>query len=109
MFKIGEAQMKKALVTVFTLLIAMMMLGCTAGPNQLVDSPDTSGDVAGFWLGLWHGFIALFTFILSLFSDSIHMYEVHNNGNWYNLGFLFGVMMFFGGGGGGAGRRSKCF
>ena len=99
--------MKKAFF--IAVVIVVMMMGCTAGPNQLVDSPDKSGDIAGFWLGLWHGFIALFTFIISLFSDSVRMYEVHNNGNWYNLGFLLGIMMFFGGGGGGAGRRSKCF
>jgi hypothetical protein len=32
---------------------------------------------------------------------------VHNNGNWYNLGFLLGVVIIFGGGGGGACRRSQ--
>jgi hypothetical protein len=65
-------------------------------------------NTAGFWKGLWHGFIALFTFVFSLFSDNINVYEVHNNGGWYNFGFILGVMMFFGGGSGGACRRSKC-
>ncbi|MFC2088797.1 hypothetical protein ACFLSX_04280, partial [Calditrichota bacterium] len=57
--------------------------------------------------GLWHGFISLFSFIASLFYDNVSIYEVHNNGNWYNLGFILGIMCFFGGSGGGAGRRSK--
>jgi len=30
------------------------------------------------------------------------MYEVHNNGNWYNFGFLLGMAATWGGGGGGA-------
>jgi len=39
------------------------------------------GSVAGFWLGLWHGLIAPITFVISLFSDNVNFYEVHNNGN----------------------------
>jgi len=98
--------MKRSLILGMILIIAVIS-GCAPGPNQLVNAPDPSGNVAGFWQGLWHGFIALFTFLISLFSDKVRMYEVHNNGNWYNLGFLLGVMIFFGGGGSGA-RRSGC-
>ena len=92
---------------ILALLIIMLFLiaGCTPGPNELTGSTGKSGQTAGFLSGLWHGFISLFTFILSLFSDKIRMYEVHNNGNWYNFGYLLGVMSFFGGSGGGAGRR----
>ncbi|UCG53846.1 MAG: hypothetical protein JSW58_15830 [Candidatus Latescibacterota bacterium] len=89
-------------------LTLVMMIGCTAGPNQLVDSPNDAGRVAGFWHGLWHGFIVLFTFVISLFSDNVRIYEVHNSGNWYNLGFLLGVMIFFGGGCGGASKKTRC-
>jgi len=36
------------------------------------------------------------------------MYEVNNAGNWYNLGFLIGVMIVFGGGSGrGCARKKK--
>lgn len=92
---------------VAVILVAVTFAGCTAGPNPAVGTPDTGGDVAGFWLGLWHGFIVLFTFIASLFRDSVHVYDVHNSGHLYDLGFVFGVMMFFGGGGGGACSRSR--
>jgi hypothetical protein len=47
------------------------------------------------------------TFIVSLFSDVAHVYEVHNNGGWYNFGFLLGVSIIFGGSGGGAARRRE--
>jgi hypothetical protein len=66
---------------------------------------DEEGRVAGFWLGLWHGIIAPVTFVISLFSDKVHVYEVHNNGNWYTFGFLLGLAIVLGGGGGAAARK----
>ncbi len=98
---------KKTLSAATLVLLGLMTAGCAPGTNNLVDTPDAEGDVAGFWLGLWHGFIVLFTFIVSLFSDGVQVYEVHNTGGWYDFGFLLGLMMFFGGGGGEACRRSR--
>jgi hypothetical protein len=51
------------------------------------------------------GFIAPFVFVASLFKSNLNIYEVHNNGAWYNFGFLFGLACFFGGGGNQAARR----
>lgn len=99
--------MKKVLMLAAVTLALVIMMGCAPGPNQLVNSPDEEGEVAGFWKGLWHGIIAPITFIVSLFSDNVHPYEVHNSGNWYNLGFLLGMVIIFGGGGGGACSRSQ--
>jgi hypothetical protein len=99
--------MKKALVLVVATLAVVALVGCAPSPNQLVNTPDEAGKVAGFWAGLWHGIIAPITFIMSLFSDNVDVYEVHNNGNWYNFGFLIGMMIIFGGGGGGASRSSR--
>jgi hypothetical protein len=104
----GFSAVKKPLILLAAALVLVALAGCAAGPNQLVGSPDQNGRVAGFWHGLWHGFIVLFTFVVSLFSDNVRIYEVHNNGNWYNFGFVLGMMIFFGAGGGGASRRSKC-
>lgn len=99
---------QRAILLVPIVLILAMMTGCTAGPNQLAGSPDENGRVAGFWHGLWHGFTVLFTFIISLFTDKVRIYDVHNSGGWYNFGFLLGVMIFFGGGSSEAGRRTRC-
>jgi hypothetical protein len=82
-----------ALVGLVTLLTAC------AGPNTALNIASPSGDVSGFWSGLIHGIIAPITFIISLFDDNIRMYEVHNNGNWYDLGFVLGAGILFGGGG----------
>jgi hypothetical protein len=44
--------------------------------------------VAGFWLGLWQGFIAPFVFVVSRFKSNLSVYEVHNDGAWYNFVYL---------------------
>jgi hypothetical protein len=69
-------------------------------PNALVDTANQEGNTAGFWQGLWHGFISPVTLVMSLFNKNVGFYEAHNNGAWYNFGFLLGTMMIFGGGGG---------
>jgi hypothetical protein len=99
--------MKRVFVPVAATLVLAMVMGCAPGPNRLVDSPDEDGKVAGFWKGLWHGIIAPVTFIVSLFTNKVHLYEVHNSGNWYNLGFLLGMVIILGCGSGGACKRSR--
>jgi len=56
-------------------------------------------DIYGFWGGLWHGIIAPFSFIVSLFDEDVAMYAKNNNGNWYNFGFVLGAGILFGSGG----------
>lgn len=99
--------MKGKNVLVVLALVLLVLASCAPGPNTLARTPDEEGDVAGFWWGLWHGIIAPITFVISLFSDNVHIYEVHNNGGWYNFGYLLGLMVIFGGGGGGASRRRR--
>jgi len=99
--------MKGMNVLVVLALVLLVLASCAPGPNTLARTPDEEGDVAGFWWGLWHGIIVPITFVISLFSDNVHIYEVHNNGGWYNLGYLLGLMAIFGGGGGGASRRRR--
>lgn len=93
----------------FALLAAavLVLASCAAGPNDVVSA---GADQAGFWLGLWHGIIAPITFLISLFTDGVNVYEVHNNGNWYDFGFVLGLSMAFGGSaksGSAATRRSR--
>jgi len=87
------------------ILIAMMILvvSCFPGTNPHQGIENEFGVNAGFLRGLWHGFIAPFTFIISLFSENINMYEVHNNGGWYDFGFVIGAAIIFSG----SGRASR--
>jgi hypothetical protein len=79
-------------------VLAIAVAGCMPGPNPLKGTPAADGASAGFWLGLWHGLIAPLTFVTSLFKDGTGFYEVHNNGGWYNAGYLFGLTLVLGGG-----------
>jgi len=69
------------------------------GPNPLENSNNPKNKVVGFWQGLWHGLIALVTLVMSLFKEDVGIYEVHNNGAWYNFGFVFSMMIIRGGSG----------
>lgn len=96
--------------TFLTLLLVLVFVlnvvaGCAPSSNQSKGTVDSRGAVAGFWLGVWQGFIAPLVFVASLFKNSLNIYEVHNNGGWYNFGYVFGLACFFGGGGGRAARR----
>jgi hypothetical protein len=95
--------MSKSLRWVLLAVLLMLVLSaCAAGANPAVDVPSAEGELAGFWLGLWQGIIVPITWIISLFSDTVSIYEVHNNGGWYDTGFLLGAGFFLGGSGAGS-------
>lgn len=96
--------MKKLLLIFISLVVILTAVSCAAGPNDLEAVENTQGEVAGFWMGLWHGFISPFAFIISLFNDHVNIYEVHNNGGWYNFGFMIGLTIILGGSGGSGSR-----
>lgn len=98
--------MKSSLIVLlFISLWLIVLAGCVPGPNLFKGTASQHDVVAGFWLGVWHGLIAPFVFVASLFKGNLNIYEVHNNGAWYNFGYLFGLACFFGGGGSQAARR----
>lgn len=105
--------MKKVLVSVFCATLLFISTGCgpnsdveleiprqtielnTPGPNPLVDEARENDTVAGLGQGLWHGLIAPLTLVISFFNEEVQMYEVHNNGEEYNVGYLIGVAIIF--------------
>jgi len=92
--------------TVAVLALVVVLAGCAAAANPVVNPPGQH--VAGFWPGLWQGLICPFTLIISWFSDRVGVYDVHNNGGWYDFGFVLGASLIFGGGPGSrAARRSN--
>lgn len=103
--------MKKLLVSILIVLFLLTACGpnsdlevttpqttirlSTPGPNPELNQPDEDGQVAGLISGLWHGLIAPVMLIGSFFNPAIQMYEVHNNGIEYNVGYLIGVAFVF--------------
>jgi hypothetical protein len=83
-------------LVVFAVLAMTVLAACAAGANPEVGTPAADGEVAGFWLGIWHGIIAPVTWIISLFDSDVSFYEVHNNGNWYDVGFALGAGLWIG-------------
>jgi hypothetical protein len=76
---------------------ALLLAACATQPPPEVASPP------GFLSGLLHGFLILFSFIASLFTD-YRIYAYPNSGGWYDFGYLLGAMAFLGGSGAGAKR-----
>ena len=72
------------------LFIAMCIFLVSCADVQQVEKC-INGYEYGFWGGLWHGMIAPFSFVGSLFSDDIAFWAVNNNGNWYTFGFFLGI------------------
>ena len=97
---------KKIFLTLVIISLVLIVVSCTAGPNDFVKTPNSEEYLAGFFRGLWHGLILFITFIISLFNDNVAVYEVHNVGALYDLGFLIGVSIAFGGSGS-ASKRSR--
>ena len=79
----------------------------TPGPNPEVGTPAENGNVAGLGTGIFHGLLALITLIISFFNPSVQMYETHNTGPLYNLGFLLGAVLLFALLGFAGGRRGR--
>lgn len=75
----------KFLVSCFLIIT---ISGCADSiPFSIVENVQT----VGFWYGLWHGMIAPFAWLISLFSDSTAIYAIYNNGGWYDFGFILGI------------------
>jgi hypothetical protein len=83
--------------SVAAIAIAVLLAACAPGPNPLAQAAGEHPP-AGFWLGLWHGFIIWVTFVVSLFDHRVSVYEVYNNGWSYDLGFVIGAACLHGGG-----------
>jgi len=92
--------MKTRLPWIPLLLLLVAASACARQPPPVLPDPP------GFFLGLLHGFLMLFSFIGSIFTD-VRIYAFPNSGFGYDLGFLIGASSFLGGGARGIRRRSK--
>ena len=99
--------MKRTASVKFRFVLLLILISCAPGPNISEKTTDKDGEIAGFFTGIWHGLIAPITFIISIFSDNVSFYEVHNNGSWYNFGFVLGAGLFLSGGIFGKGKSKK--
>jgi hypothetical protein len=88
----GVSVKRRNWTVVATIFLGSALLsGCAERIPSAIES-----DGPGFFMGIIHGYFILFSFIGSLFSDSLAVYAVPNNGGWYDFGFALGVGAFSG-------------
>jgi len=75
-----------------SILLIVVFAGCFPGGG-------TSGpaDPAGFFTGVWHGWIAPISLVVGIFNHAVRVYEPFNTGWWYDFGFYIAVISGFGG------------
>ncbi|HWT75895.1 MAG TPA: hypothetical protein VN258_14420 [Mobilitalea sp.] len=79
-------------LAILVFLVSLTLAGCIPG-----DGTYTAEDPAGFFWGIWHGWIAPISLIVGLFNKNIRVYEVMNTGWAYDFGFYIAVISGFGG------------
>jgi hypothetical protein len=83
--------MKNTLKIAVLVGFAAIVTGCAAGGGSYGPS-----DQAGFFSGIWHGWIAPLALIAHIFDGDIRIYETDNDGIWYDVGFYIAVISGFG-------------
>jgi hypothetical protein len=84
---------KKTLVLILVLLVSVILLtGCVPGDQRF-----TNENPAGFFWGIWHGWIAPVSLAIGFFDRDVRIYEPDNTGWFYDLGFYISIIAGFGG------------
>jgi hypothetical protein len=73
-------------------LIAFCLSSCVPG-----DGSRTASDPAGFFWGVWHGWIAPISLVWGFFKPAVRIYEYYNTGWWYDFGYYMAIISGFGG------------
>ncbi len=87
----GTKHQRRICFLVLTTLV-LILAGCAHQPAPV------GADLPGFFSGLLHGFLIVFSFVGSLFMD-VRIYNFPNSGGWYDFGYVLGAAMFLGGAG----------
>lgn len=86
--------MKRRIFLIATAVVLLFLLsGCM--PSSLADPAYQRP--AGFFLGIWHGWIAPLSLLVSIFNPFVGIYEANNTGFWYDAGFYMAIIGGFGG------------
>lgn len=82
----------KAFLALMVLIICISLSGCVPG-----DGANSEDHPAGFFSGVWHGWIAPVSLVISIFNRDRGIYEMYNNGLLYDLGYYMAIISGFGG------------
>ncbi len=87
-----KTKISKVILLALVTVLLVTLTGCVPG-----DGTYTPGDPAGFFWGIWHGWVSPISLIIGIFDPGIRVYEVNNTGWWYDFGFYMAIISGFGG------------
>jgi len=83
--------MKKVTLIILITVLMLSLGGCFPTHSNEKEAP------AGFFKGIWHGWIAPVSLIAEIFDSNIKIYETNNTGWFYDFGFYIAIIAGFGG------------
>ena len=87
-----KMEINRVFILFSLVFLVIFMSACAPGSGH-----STEINPAGFFTGIWHGWIAPVTLIWGLFNPDIRIYEPINTGWWYDFGFYMAIIGGFGG------------
>lgn len=84
--------MMKAGILLGLILCLLLLSACVPGSERFSDPSRP----AGFFWGIWHGWIAPISLIWQIFNAKVRIYETNNMGWIYDLGFYLAIVGGFG-------------
>jgi hypothetical protein len=87
---IGDMMRKTWLILILLVAISLFITACAPETAKFEQKP------AGFFWGIWHGWIAPVSIIWHFFNHNVRVYETNNMGIWYDTGFYLAVAGGFG-------------
>ncbi len=86
-----KLNLKKIFIFIVMIIVVLTLAGCMPG-----DGTNSAAQKAGFFSGVWHGWIAPVSLIFGLFDKDIRIYEINNSGWMYDFGYYIAVISGFG-------------
>jgi len=83
--------LKHSLFWILLVSLVFVISSCVPGGGS-----SSAEDPAGFFMGIWHGWIAPISLIWGIFNPDVGIYEVYNTGWWYDFGFYIAIVGGFG-------------
>ncbi|KAF0142913.1 MAG: hypothetical protein FD122_179 [Stygiobacter sp.] len=83
---------QKLQITLLYIVLTIIATGCMPGEGNY-----HAKNLASFFTGVWHGWIAPFSLVMGLFDPAVRVYEINNTGWWYDFGFYIAIIGGFGG------------
>lgn len=83
---------EKLHILVLIVFLTFVISSCMPGSAAIQEKRP-----AGFFMGVWHGWIAPVSLVVGIFNPAITIYESENTGWWYDFGFYIAIISGFGG------------